>query len=1586
MEFDPTSIGAVAVEEPAVSGGITDTFDPASIGAVPVDNQFDPRSVGAVPVETKQSGLWNSFKESLSGHLANLSAGAVDLLTPMGKRDTERMYAKAGQTPPASLISPEEEQKNEELVSSMRQEASVLRDASQQVFETSDPAAKNLGAQIGRGAASVTSMIPAMLTRNAALPLMALQGAGEAYETSYKAKEDELKSQGVDEETIRDEAIKAGDAAAIKTAPSLLLYMAGGKAAAGLAGKLVGKEASALTTGLVGAGTATVSNVATSSVIRALEAPKGEKLAAALPTIETLTADTLFGVYHGVGEYRNASREAKTKAYNELQDRGFSKEDIKTEPTEQKSEAIVEKTPEEMVVDTVKPATSETPGVLSKAKPQTTGEHIVSTAVNIPGEAPVTSETWNTSHQNLIGEALDRGLPWEQVQDNLGFIVQDANGKQRFASRQEAGQIALKSGQAKELTKEGDLHSEHLKPIENKAWTKQDQFNQESINEIRSFFGIGEGEARRLFKSSDTYNEVLEFMIEKGIDPDRGDSIEHRNAAREGFLQAVDFVNNQKSIAANKISKFNKGGETSAETVRSDQEQVPTGGDAAERGPTAGSEDLQQQTSRPSNEAAPETKVTADQAAETLKPFREQAIDAARKAGATDPELAADTVWTNLANQIAEGKTTLENPGALFSEAARKEGLKQLEAQHTQKRGGGKTAETLEEATSAQAGGPTPAQQAVRTETLDTITEAINTLPNIQKRVMNHTVDGWSDKEIAQEIGIPEPSVRKARQQAREALKEKLSSKIKWTGATDDSSLVDDIRADISAIKQPQKVGALPTGSTAIHDAFTKLKEIGKEALSVGKVNDLRRGILHWVAKVQKSFGEVSDAQKQITKKVRDPVRRSAITDWIEANGDTALLKTRETASKDPKLKDSYKAAQNLTPEEISLAKEIKSVFDTLHQRGVANDVLEGFRDNYVNHIWEKKPQRLTFSTKSLRDSFRFSKARVFNTFFEGEQAGFKPKTKDIAKLLPVYIHEMNSVIAARQLVAQLSKGVASDGRPLVSPTGMMKTVDTPKGKSYLVVPKIPKNADTRDYRVLQDQPALTSWRWKGEDAEGNPIFVKSDLALHPEAYDRLRKALGGSEIRRWYNSEGSKLASIPKAIVKGIDVTQQTVKQTMLGFLSTFHVVQEGFHGGGHKINPFHVPKIDLNDPAQYDAAKHGLMLNPDRISESLFMEGVGQSGIISRIPGVGKVADAFSSWMFHEFIPGLKYKTYAAILRRNTARFEPELKSGEVSLEEIKVLSSEQTNAAYGHLNYADLGRDPTMQHLLQLALLAPDFLEARGRFAAQASKALVGAKSGREQFAAIALLGTAQFVVSQIINKLVDGEFHFDHPFEVIIGGRRYTLRSVPEDLFNMIKDTRRFVYGRINPLVGKGSIQLITGQNYRGEQVDAKETMTELLAQAIPLTLQPLPGVRSLTETGRNQPTSPLEQFAGSMGLRISRYSPISEVYQMASKWEDEQGIPRDKGSYPVSKYQQLRYALEDGDEEKARKEIEKLHESMKRDKIISGFEESIQHPFTQSQAMDVKFSKTLSPKDYAKYKLAREKRKDILRRFYRVIHP
>jgi hypothetical protein len=778
----------------------------------------------------------------------------------------------------------------------------------------------------------------------------------------------------------------------------------------------------------------------------------------------------------------------------------------------------------------------------------------------------------------------------------------------------------------------------------------------------------------------------------------------------------------------------------------------------------------------------------------------------------------------------------------------------------------------------------------------------------------------------------------------------------KWTNATDPA-----FGSEAGFFSLAPLHSMLSKLSPALKKTADEILAVGKETLKAGKVNDYRRSVLNWSGKLQKSFGEASEAKREINAVVPDKVRQEGITNWIQANGDPSVLRARAAAS-NAKNRPGYEAALTLTPKELAIANDVKAAFNTLHARGSFYDVVNSFVDNYVPQIWNLKKGPTYGGARNLRDQFRHNRARAFDTFFDGEQAGYVPKTKAIGDLLPMYLHEMNSVIANRQMVEQLSKGQASDGRPLVVPRGSGSQVTNPAGKSAtLVIPKA-ITTDTADYKTIPNQPALHDWKWASTDSAGNPVLLKADLALHPEAYNHLKNVLGKSALREWYSIRTSAVAQIPKLLVHGIDAANSGTKRTMLGMFATFHQVQEGMHALGHRVNPFFsIPKIDLvGDPGQFNAAKHGLMLLPDRVSANQFMEGFKTSGLISRIPAIGPLADHYSEYLFHQYIPGLKYKTYQSILDRNTKLYAKELASGEYTSGDIATLSAEQTNAAFGHLNYADLGRSPTVQHFLQLGLLAPDFLEARTRFALQSLKGASGSKVGREQLIALGVLAVTQAALAYTGAKLTDGDWDWKRPFEFRKGNRTYTMRSVPEDLQRLVTDTRSFIHSRLSPITGKAAYQLATGTDWRGQKVTATQTAKELALQPVPISLRGLLGVG-------NSPLSGWEQLAGSVGVKISRYSPTAEVMQLASDYKKKSADPKVAAQYeqdqktvhPSSQLKPLRDAIQKASQHEFNSAYDKLIADGKTKASISEAMRQTK-PYTGSYKLESKFKASLSP--------------------------
>lgn len=271
------------------------------------------------------------------------------------------------------------------------------------------------------------------------------------------------------------------------------------------------------------------------------------------------------------------------------------------------------------------------------------------------------------------------------------------------------------------------------------------------------------------------------------------------------------------------------------------------------------------------------------------------------------------------------------------------------------------------------------------------------------------------------------------------------------------------------------------------------------------------------------------------------------------------------------------------------------------------------------------------------------------------------------------------------------------------------------------------------------------------------------------------------------------------------------------------------------------------------------------------------------------------------------------------------------------------------------------------------------------AQAAKGFTGARIGREQMLAFVIGSGVTIAMLRALNQIIDNDPHWElkNLFALISGNRRYEVRSQGGDLIRLIEDKNQFVQGRVSPLA-KFGIEAWTGTNYRGEPVSKLDAMGELLTSIIPISFRSVPGLKELNETTRNNPVSPLEQFAGTMGIHSSRYSPISETYRLAKSYKDAHKLGGAPGVYPTSPYQQLRYALEDGDDERAKVEFDKLrHAGQTADAIDKGFKESMSHPFTDTKAHDEEFAKSLDDHDRSIYNLALKTREKIVNRYQRI---
>jgi hypothetical protein len=835
---------------------------------------------------------------------------------------------------------------------------------------------------------------------------------------------------------------------------------------------------------------------------------------------------------------------------------------------------------------------------------------------------------------------------------------------------------------------------------------------------------------------------------------------------------------------------------------------------------------------------------------------------------------------------------------------------------------------------------------------------------------------------------------------------------------------------------------------TAASNPLSTIKALGSQLKTdirgVKKYDDWTKAKNVFSADLQKAPQETRAVVDYVRKSIPDPVRREGLTNYLEAGGDANVIRARMDATKDKDLKAGYEAALNLTPEEKQIAQGVRRMYDNYRDLGIKWGVNIGRVENYVNHEWKEGPDSeegiKTSGGKRLNTSFKYSRQRTLPTYFEGEQIGLEPKTKDVSSLFGAYVNDLNHAILSRKFIKNLSEGKAADGRPLVAPkTGsMMHLADESEGKSPSVL--VYKGNVKEAHQDYADTtiPQLANWTWKGE-VDGKPVLAKDNMALHPDISGEVKNLFSRSGIRNWMDAPaGSVMGKLGKGAVWLADQANIKGKTSLFGVVpSLFHPVQIMNEAISHRTVPLspgdYLHEPDLTDPATYDKAAHGLMLAPNEASKEQFMQGYNQSRDnmflalargLAHLRGdkaieaqvmdkIGQGVDASQRWIFESYIPALKSKFYDTVLDRNMQRFDKELKAGTVAPDDLKYLTARQANNAFGHLNYVDIARNPTTQHMMQFFFLAPDFFEARMRHTGQAASGLLGGKGGWEQSTALAAMGTAMFVTARLVNSwLNNGDTKPDQPFSIVDGNKSYMMRTQVGDLYRLIgvpwenghfsyrplfRNWRSWLSGRESPM-SRFAGEALAGVNYRGEPTTMADAIRDTLAGNFPISLQPIlgPAAHQLPadwqnflapKTVTNNPISPFEQLLGTLGIQVSRYSPINTTYQMASAWRDAHGqefdIQPDKGTYPASQYTPLRYALDDGDYKRAAADYQQLLEANKNNayKVTTGLRESLTRRFTGgSPAAERAFVASLPDAEKQTYEAAEARRQLLLQRF------
>lgn len=736
---------------------------------------------------------------------------------------------------------------------------------------------------------------------------------------------------------------------------------------------------------------------------------------------------------------------------------------------------------------------------------------------------------------------------------------------------------------------------------------------------------------------------------------------------------------------------------------------------------------------------------------------------------------------------------------------------------------------------------------------------------------------------------------------------------------------------------------------SAIKTGLTKLPEF----------TQFKRIMGEWLGANQQADLELRQFVKTINKKIPQD-RQVAITNYIQADGDAAVLRQRAAASKTPKLRKGYEDALSLNRDEKIAAEQIRIYLDNRLQEGIDSGILDHGLDNYITQIW-KRPNPVTqklisdISIGKLQPNFKYARQRLLESYFEGEQKGLVPANKSVSALIAAYDQSFNRSLAARAFIKNLTEGKASDGRPLVEVSGSGRLVGDEGAKQAVLVKSKTKPEDIADYRTI-DHPALRKWKWASKTPDGTDVFVEGQLLVHPEIYSHLRNVLSRSAFRQY---------AFPRAVLK----TERLIKELMFS-ASGFHQVQETLHALGHRVNPTNLETLDMSKPWLKEGVDHGLQISDYNALEN-FSEGLNTGPLISKIPVIGKrILGPYTEWLFQDNIPRIKATMYKHAMERNLERFDSQLRSGKITRDQVAELTAKQANAAFGELNYKWMGRNLTFQDALRTFLIAPDFLEARGRFVGQALKPY-----GREQLVALGLLAATQYITARILNQIFDKNPHLEpeNAFKLIVGKHSYELRSVPGDILHLLSRPHQFATARISPLI-RQAIEGITGRDWRGVKRDAMEQVKDFARLPTPISLR------------KEDDQRWWETFLNAFGVHERSYTAGQEIGDLARKYRES---VKGKASVEVledtdSPFRKLRVALDVGNERDAMSALRELRQTRKDKQIFDSMKSHLTAPFTGlSKADEAKFRRSLQPVEMEKYREALAERRERFKKFQMI---
>ncbi|HUT58033.1 MAG TPA: hypothetical protein VNA25_09315, partial [Phycisphaerae bacterium] len=361
--------------------------------------------------------------------------------------------------------------------------------------------------------------------------------------------------------------------------------------------------------------------------------------------------------------------------------------------------------------------------------------------------------------------------------------------------------------------------------------------------------------------------------------------------------------------------------------------------------------------------------------------------------------------------------------------------------------------------------------------------------------------------------------------------------------------------------------------------------------------------------------------------------------------------------------------------------------------------VLGNLVENYTMRLWGQTKEKgrslfARFRTKTAR-----AKHRTLDSILQGWALGKELQIKGASNAHLVMRQQVMQAVEDRKLLAEGAKA------------GIISAV-------------------RKEGFVNVEHPNFTRWQWIGKAEEGKTysptvfvsgdgnVFQRSPLYAEPILAKRLNRALGKSGLKGvWPFDWLSKW----NAILKHTILTTSFFHHQ--AFLRSYTLASRGIDPGkGYAKGR---DAIQNFTPEFKDLVRGGLTVGSVQDWEEVALHQKTLIGkILDRVPMAAGIKeklvalrDRQTQWLFGGL--GAQLKVQAALLeyRHLLKKYDAQLAAGTMARHDVAKIVANLINDDFGGLHHGRMGRNPTVQHALQLAFLAPDWTESNVRTMAKA-----------------------------------------------------------------------------------------------------------------------------------------------------------------------------------------------------------------------------------------------------------------------------